>query len=116
MSDPTLRITIDAARVSPAKAIAAAARATTLVVLTDRAFRELADELGGPDSASRHLLRVATNTGRPIAANLPTGDDTSTTVFIAPKGWTDERLQGWAAGHHDVLEEAFGPATIRRAS
>jgi hypothetical protein len=59
---------------------------------------------------------VATNVNRPIAANLETGDGTSSTVFISPKGWSEERLSGWVAGHHDVLEEAFGPATVRRAS
>lgn len=111
----TARITIDSAIVSPSRAIAAAARSGPLVILTNRAFYDLAAELGGTDQATRHLLKVATNTGAPIAANLTTGDDTSTTVFIAPKGWSEERLGGWVAGHHHVLEEAFGPATVRRA-
>jgi hypothetical protein len=108
-------VTIDAARVSPSRAIAAAARGTTLLVLTNRAFRELADELGGHEAAAAHLCRVATNVNRPIAANLETGEGTSSTVLISPKGWSEERIAGWAAGHRDVLEEAFGPATARRA-
>ena len=39
--------------------------------------------------------------------------DGATTMFLAPKGWTDERLRGWAAGHDDALQEMFGPATVR---
>ena len=111
----TARITINSETVSPAQAIAAAARSTPLLVVSHRAFRDLADELGGEEHAARHLARVATNTGRPIAANLPTATG-STTVFVSPKGWTPERLQGWVGGHHAELEEAFGPATVREAS
>ena len=69
----TARITINAETVSPSRVIAAAARGAPLLVVTHRAFRDLADELGGDEQAARHLCRVATNTGRPIAANLPTG-------------------------------------------
>lgn len=110
-------LTIDAARVSPSRALARLARAAAtsggpLVVITGRAYAELVAELGGPEAAARHLFRVATNTGRPIAVNLPTGPDTSTTVFISPRGWSDERLRGWGAGHHAELEAAFGPATV----
>ena len=84
-----------------------------LVCVTGRFYADLADELGGYDAAARHLLRVATNTARPICVNLPTGAETSTTMFVAPKGWTDERLRGWAAGRHEELERVFGPATVR---
>jgi hypothetical protein len=29
-------------------------------------------------------------------------------VIDAPRDWTQERLQGWVAGHHTVLEAQFG--------
>ncbi len=109
----TARLTVDGAAVSPSRALAAVARTVPLVVVTHRAWGELCAELGGEDAAVRHLARVATNTGKPIAVNLPRGEDESTTVFLAPKGWTEERLRGWAAGHHRELEAAFGPATAR---
>ena len=114
----TATVTVDADRVSVARSLAALARASArdggpLVCLTARSYADLAAELGDDEAAVRHLLRVATNTGRPIAVNLPTGPETSTTLFVAPKGWTDERLRGWAAGHHAELEAAFGPATVR---
>ena len=112
----TARITIDSETVSPSRAIAAAARSAPLLVVSHRAFNDLCAELGSEEAAARHLCRVATNTGRPIAANLPTGPDTSTTVFISPKGWGRERLAGWVAGKRDELEELFGEATIREES
>ena len=111
------RVTVDADRVSVARSLAALARASArdggpLVCATGRAWADLADELGGDDQAVRHLLRVATNTARPICVNLPTPDG-STTVFIAPRDWSEERLRGWAAGRHEELEAMFGPATLR---
>lgn len=109
-----LHVTVDPDAVSPSKAIAAAARSAPLLVLTHRAFSDLAAELGGDDEAVRHISRVATNTGRPIGTNLLTGPKTSSTLFIPPKGWTSERLTGWVAGHHAELEDAFGAASIRR--
>ncbi len=112
----TARITIDSATVSPARAIAAAARSAPLLVVSHHAFNDLCAELGGEEPAARHLARVATNTGKPIAANLPTGEGTSTTVFISPKGWTPERLRGWVGGHHAELEAMFGAATIREGA
>ena len=90
-----VRVTIDAERVSPSRSLAAAARATAyaggpLLVVTNRMFGELERELGGPEAVARHLARVATNTGRPIAVNLATGEDTSTTMFVSPKDWSEE--------------------------
>jgi hypothetical protein len=111
----TARVTIDAGRVPPSKALAVLARSVPLLVVTHWAYAELVDELGGEDAAVRHLARVATNTGKPLAVNLPTGSETSTSVFVSPKGWSEEGLAGWAAGHHAELEAAFGPATVRRA-
>jgi hypothetical protein len=106
----TARVTIDAERVPPSKALAVLARSVPLLVVTHRAYAEL----GGEDAAVRHLARVATDVGKPIAVNLPTGPEASTSVFVGPKGWSEERLAGWAAGHHAELEAAFGSATVRR--
>jgi len=108
---------VGAGAVSPARSLAALARAAArdggpLVVVSHRALAELADELGGYEAAAGRVLRIAANTGRPIAVNVPT-EDGSRTIFIAPKDWTPERLAGWAAGHHAELEAAFGAATAR---
>jgi hypothetical protein len=108
----TLRVAIDPATVSPAKAIAATARTGPLVCLTHRSFRDLADELGSLEAAFRHLHRVVENVGKPLGINFPNGEDRSRTVFIAPRSWTPERLQGWIAGHHQAIEAMFGGATL----
>ena len=110
----TATVSIDAGAVSPSRALATVARLhDRLVCVTHRAHAELVAELGSDEAAARHLTRVATNTGRPIAVNLPTGPDTSSTLFVSPRGWSRERLAGWAAGHVGELEVAFGPATVR---
>ncbi len=114
----TARVTIDAERVSVSRSLASLARVTArdgapLVCLTARSYGELVDELGSDEAAVRRLLTIATNTARPICVNLPT-EDGSATLFVAPKDWSEERLAGWAAGHHEELEAAFGPATVRR--
>jgi len=111
----TARVTIDAEHVSVARSLAALAHASErddgpLVCVTGRAYGDLADELGGDDAAVRHLLRVATNTGRPICVKFPT-EDGSRTLFVAPRDWIEERLRGWAAGRHEELEAMFGPGT-----
>jgi hypothetical protein len=109
----TAHITINDATVSTAKAIMAAARTGPLVILTGRAWTELRAELGGSDAAMRHLLRVAENVGTPIGVNFETGEDTSSSAFLAPRSWTQERLRGWIAGHHEVIETIFGKARVR---
>ena len=109
----TAHITVNGAAVSTAKAITASARSGPLVVLTDRAFRELMAELGGHDQAARHLMRVAANVGKPIGVNFEAGDGASSTVFMASRSWTTERLKGWVAGHHEALASMFGAVTVR---
>jgi hypothetical protein len=105
-------VTIDAATVSPARAIAASARGEALlVVVTGPALNELTAELGGYDPAVHHLLRVATNTGRAIGVIMETGEDTSSTLFLAPRSWTPKRPRGWVAGRHEAIEGMFGAAT-----
>ena len=107
--------TVAVGAVSVARSLVALARAAArdggpLVCITGRAWRDLADELGGDEAAVRHLLRVATTTGRPLCVNFSI-ERGSRTVFVAPRDWSEERLRGWAAGHHEELEAAFGPAT-----
>jgi hypothetical protein len=109
----TLRVSIDTAVASPAETIAEAARHVPFLAIAGRLYAELAAELGGDEPAVRHLARVATDVGKPIAVNVETGEDTSTTVLISPGDWTEERLKGWVAGHHEAIEELFGTATVR---
>jgi hypothetical protein len=111
-----MSIMIDPATVSPSKAIMAAARAAPLLVLTGRALRDLADELGGHEAAALFLHRLVERTGAPLGVNLPTGADGSRTEFWAPTGWPPERLRGWVDDHREALEAQFGPATIREAA
>ncbi len=112
----TATVAVDAERVSIARSLAALARMAArdngpLVAVTGRAYLELAYELGGDEAVARHLARVATNSGRPILVNFPTGSDTSRTIVVGPKGWTEEKTAGWVAARHRELEAAFGPAT-----
>ena len=107
----TLNLKVDAARVSMAAAIRQAARVAPLLVVKQRAFADLAAELGSMEAAVGELLSVAESVNRPVAVNMPTGADASSTVFISPRGWTEERLRGWIGGRHAELEGAFGRVT-----
>ena len=106
-----MSITVDPAAVSMAVSIRSAAEAAPLLVITTRAFGDLADELGSYDAAAEYLLELAEEIGHPLAVNLVTGPDASSTAFVAPRSWSSERLQGWAAGHHELLEAQFGPVS-----
>ena len=110
-----LHITADPTTVSMAASIRAAAQAAPMLVLTTRALGELAHELGGMGAAAGFLLGVAEVKNRPIGVNLAAADDSSKTVFIAPRTWTDERLRGWIDGHGAELEAEFGEVTRVRA-
>ena len=101
------RLMIDPSTLSMAASIRAAAQAGPLLVLTTRALRDLAHELGGHDRAAECLLTIVEEIGRPVAVNLER-ENGSHTVFIAPRGWSDERLRGWIAGHHADLEAELG--------
>jgi hypothetical protein len=103
----TANLVVDPESVSIAAAIRAAATAPCLV-LTGRALRDLGRELGTVDVAWRWLAELAAENGRPIGVNLPGDDGKSQTVFLAPNGWSQERLRGWVAGHHAELEAGFG--------
>ena len=104
----TMRITADASKVSMAASIRATASAAPLFMLTVRALGDLAAELGSMDAAAAYLLDVAEANTKPIGVNLPGKDGASKTAFIAPRTWTDERLQGWIGGHGAELEAEFG--------
>jgi hypothetical protein len=108
-----LSITADPARVSMAGAIRRMAGAAPLLVITGRALLDLAAELGGMDAAALFLLELVESVNRPVGLNFATGDDTSSTAFVAPRGWTQERLQGWIAGHHAELTDAFEVSRVR---
>jgi len=109
-----LHITADPAAVSIASAIRAAAEAAPLLVVSGRALADLARELGGEEAAAAFLLTLAEEIGHPIAVNMATGADTSSTAFIPPRGWSTERVAGWVAGRHQELEREFGD--VSRAS
>ena len=109
----TLHVTVDPTAVSLAATIAEAARVVPLLVIGGQMFSDLADELGGMDAATRHLLAVAEAVDMPIAVNVERGEDASTTAVIAPRSWTQERLRGWIGGKHDEPVELFGAASVR---
>ena len=104
----TMRVTADASKVSMAASIRAVASVAPLFVIGVRALADLAAELGSMDAAAAFLLDVAEANNKPIGVNLPAPDGSSRTAFIAPRGWTEERLAGWTAGHHQELEDEFG--------
>jgi hypothetical protein len=68
-----------------------ATRTNPRLVLAASALRDLVDELGGYRAATRHLLRVAENVNKPIAVNVETGPDTSSTGATTRVSHPDER-------------------------
>ena len=80
------------------------------VVLSARAFADLVAELGGGRAVWAFVQRLAAASGRPVFVNGPRSDglEGSCTVAIPPPGWTQERLNGYAAGFKDELEAMFG--------
>src|SRR4051794_10345576 len=99
----TMHVKLDPTAVPSSRAIRTAAGLAPLFVLTGRALLDLERELGSWDAAGRYLLDVAEEIGRPIGVNAPTPAG-SRTMFITPRSWSPERLRGWVAGHHEVLE------------
>ncbi len=75
-----------------------------LVVLQPTTWAQLRQECGSDAKAAAWLLKTATRRRRPIGLYAD-----GTTTFIAPAGWSAERLGGYVAAQHDVLEQAFGP-------
>jgi len=107
----SVRVTVDASRVSPSETIRRSAGLAPLTMVRGRMLIELADELGGYEEVGRFLYGIAEDLGRPIGVNVPTPAG-SRSMFLAPKGWSQARLVGWVAVRHQEVETAFGPATM----
>lgn len=103
----TLRVTLGETA-GTAAAIEAAALAGPMVVLTERTYRVLTAELGDHAAAMGFLLRVSEEADKPIGVNFPTPEG-SRTCFLAPRGWTQDRLRGWIGARHEEIAEVFGP-------
>jgi hypothetical protein len=108
MSAPSLHL-----RVAPGLTRAAVDRALArvpLVVLTADLLAQLAQECGSRDRAYRWLLKLATRRRRPIGVHAG-----GMTLFVAPAGWTRERLAGYVGAQQDALGQPFGPVVAWEA-
>lgn len=85
------------------EAVERLAATAPLLVMKEDLFTDLVGEMGGVQEAVSWLVELAANVGHPIALHVE-----GTTTFLSPPGWSSERLQGWAAGHAETLEQAFG--------
>ena len=106
-----MTVTVDADQLSIAAAIRRMADAAPMLVLTGRAFNDLARELGSIEAAVGELLAIAEANNRPVGVNFETGADSSSTAFISPRSWSQERLTGWVGARHEELSEQFGQVT-----
>ena len=111
MAGPVLHATLDFGPPGAAglaiRRVAAAGQAT--VVVTAATFSYLKRDCGGSERrALEWLAKLAAETGKPIALNLPDGRDRSVTSFISPPGWSEDRLKGFIAGRHAELEAVLG--------
>jgi hypothetical protein len=107
---PTLTIRADPRAISMAAAIGGLVDSAPVFVGGGRAFADLARELGSYGAAAEFLRELVERHDKPIALNVPTGPDTSRTIFIAPGSWPGEKLRGWAAGAAvSGLADPFGP-------
>jgi len=102
-------LTVDCAPGTTAAAlrIAMQAPSTPLVVLTARTLAQLETEFRGHKRMVRWLVDLATASDRPIGLHAEHTNG-GQTVFIPPRHWTAEKLQGWIAGRHAELEAQFG--------
>lgn len=65
----------------------------------------------------RWLVSLATRIKQPIMLNFLNQDGPgSKTLAIGPEGWSQERVNGWVAGKHEMLASAFGEITNWRAA
>ena len=103
---PEKTLKVSPLRVTP-EHIKAWMRTAPLMALTHNAMNDLAGALGGTNEALAFLAEQATEHNKPIAVNVQEGDD-SQTVFLSPKGWSEERLKGWVATTKPALEAEFG--------
>ena len=94
--------------------VQAAARTRALTVLSGRVWADLVSELGSGRRATRWLIREATKIQTPIGVNIPSpvADGSSHTLMISPRGWSEERLEGWVGARHAELSKMFGEARV----
>ena len=76
-----------------------------LVVIQEHLFNDLVEELGSTRAVGEWLVGLAERVGHPVALHME-----GMTTLLGPLGWGQERLDGWAAGHWEALEQAFGTA------
>lgn len=84
--------------------IAAALSSGVPTVLTEAMLRGLIDERGSDEAALAWL--VASATAHQVPVGFRVADET---VFIAPTGWSSDRLRGWVGVMHEALATEFGP-------
>ena len=113
MTSRALNVTVDTQQLRPTMVLGRVARAGSTISLTHRMFKDLAEELGGHEQATRWLADVAQEVDRPMFVNVPTGPDASSTIGFAPFWWGEERLRGYVGGLHQEIEATFGPGTLR---
>jgi hypothetical protein len=89
--------------------MAAAVPSDTLLAFGPGIYRELRQELRSIEAVAKWAAALATRLGRPVLINIPDWDGSSHTVTLSPRDWSPERLQGYVAGRHEELAEAFGP-------
>lgn len=78
------------------------------LLITARAYSHVRAECGSDQAAWHWLAQRARYGSRPIFVNVEDPDGTSTTVALAPHGWTPEKLAGYVGGLGEMLEEEFG--------
>jgi hypothetical protein len=97
----------------PSEAVRHLVALLVVSVIGGNLYAELRDELGSDRAAVEFLVDLADEVGHPIFVNVET-TESSATMVLAPPSWGQERLDGWAAGQIEHLEELFGPAELRR--
>ena len=100
MTTPALHLLVSG---NPRAVIEAALSARRPVVLTENMLCDLVAELRSDEAAIAWLAETAAAHRVPVG--LRAGDQT---VFIAPTGWSSDRLQGWVGTMHEVLAAESG--------
>jgi hypothetical protein len=106
-SDRMMRMVVDAPG-RLADSIRSMLRTDMPVLLTARALATLASETGGYDQAFECVRQMVCEAGRPVMVNFERPGGESSTMFIFPDGWSEERQKGWVGGLHSSLEREFG--------
>jgi hypothetical protein len=110
--DPVTRLPGNAARIRPLRVTPSFVRrmseAAPMFTLTNAAYLDLVFALGSDEQVVGFLSELANEQHKPVGMNIAKPDGSSTTAFIPPKGWTQERLAGWVATRQEALEAQFG--------